>query len=193
MEPAEIGDITGDWDYASLAAGIRIGQGCFLERRESFGRYRSRRNPGLVLGARVRVLTWTTFNVEPDGVVSIGDDTLLIGATFMCAEAIRIGAGCLLSYNVTIADCDFHPIDVETRRQDAIATSPSGDRSRRPPFVTRPVIIGDGVRIGTGAIILKGVGIGDGASVAPGAVVSCAVPPNACAVGNPAVIQEQPP
>jgi acetyltransferase-like isoleucine patch superfamily enzyme len=98
-----------------------------------------------------------------------------------------------VSYNVTIADCDFHPIDVETRRQDAIATSPGGDRARRPPLVTRPVIIGDGVRIGTGAIILKGVQVGDGASIAPGAVVSCAVPPNACAVGNPAVIREQHP
>jgi hypothetical protein len=86
MDPADIGEITGDWDYASLPAGIRIGQGCFLERRDSFGRFRSRRDPGLVLGDRVRVLTWTIFNVEPDGMVSIGDDTFLAGATFMCAE-----------------------------------------------------------------------------------------------------------
>src|SRR4029077_17731694 len=142
-------------------------------------------------GERVHVLTWTTFNVEPSGVVTVGDDTLLVGAVFMCAELIRIGARCIVSYNVTIADCDFHPVEVEARRRDAIATSPTGDRSDRPPLVTRPVIIGDDVRIGTGAIILKGVHIGDGATVAPGTVLACAVPPNGLAVGNPAVITEK--
>jgi len=118
---------------------------------------------------------------------------LLVGAVFMCAESIRIGARCAVSYNVTIADSDFHPIDIEARRRDAIATSPTGDRSDRPQFVTRPVIIGDDVSIGTGAIILKGVHIGDRATVAPGAVVSCAVPPDSLAVGNPAAIAEREP
>jgi acetyltransferase-like isoleucine patch superfamily enzyme len=135
-------------------------------------------------------LTWTTFNVEPNGVVTVGDDALLVGAIFMCADLIQIGARCVISYNVTIADCDFHPIDVNARRRDAIANSPAGDRSNRPPFLTRPVIIGNDVRIGTGAIILKGVHIGDRATVAPGTVLTCAVPANSVAAGNPAVITE---
>jgi acetyltransferase-like isoleucine patch superfamily enzyme len=66
-----------------------------------------------------------------------------------------------------------------------------GDRSDRPPLLTRPVIIGNDVRIGTGAIILKGAHIGDRATVAPGTVLACAVPPNSLAVGNPAVITEK--
>jgi len=189
----DIGEITGAWDYGMLPDNVCIGANCFLERREAFDRFRSRQRPGLVLGDRVRVLTWTTFNVEPGGTVTVGDDTLLVGAIFMCAESIRIGARCTVSYNVTIADSDFHPIDIEARRRDAIATSPTGDRSDRPQLMTRPVIIGDDVRIGTGAIILKGVHIGDRATVAPGAVVSCAVPPDGLAVGNPAAISEQEP
>jgi len=187
----DIGEFVGDWNYGALPPNVRLGKDCFLERREAFERFRSRKNPGLVLGDRVRVLTWTTFNVEPDGVVTVGDDSVLIGAVFMCAESIRIGARCAVSYNVTIADCDFHPIELEARRRDAIATSPAGDRSGRPPLVTRAVVIEDDVWIGTGAIILKGARIGAGASVAPGAVVSGSVPPNAFAVGNPAKVAEQ--
>ena len=179
---------TGDWDYSSLPANVRLGRDCFLERRESFGRFRSQRDAGLVLGDRVRVLTWTTFNVEATGQVWIGDDTQLVGPVFMCAEQIRVGARCVLSYNVTIADCDFHPLDAEQRRRDAVASAPHGDRSARPPLITRPVVIEDDVWIGIGAIILKGVRIGKGATVAAGAVVSRDVPAGATASGNPAVV-----
>src|SRR6516164_10049583 len=145
----DIGAFTGHWDYTTLPKNIRIGSDCFLERLDAFSRFRSQRCPGLVLGDRVRLMTWTTFNVEPTGAVMVGDDTLLVGAVFMCAELICVGSRCVISYNVTIADCDFHPVDVEARRRDAIATSPTGNRSDRPLLMTAPVHIGDGVRIGT--------------------------------------------
>jgi acetyltransferase-like isoleucine patch superfamily enzyme len=189
MNP-ELKDITGDWDYTTLPANVRLGAQCFLERRGAFERFRSTRDPGLILGDRVQVYTWTTFNVEPQGCIEVGDDTVLVGAVFMCAGSIRIGSRCVISYNVTIADSDFHPTDAAARRRDAIASSPTGDRSQRPPLVTRPVEIGDRVWIGTGAIVLKGVRIGDGATVAAGAVVARDVPPEAVVEGNPAVVVE---
>ncbi len=179
-------DLTGGWDYSGLPANVRLGKDCFLERRDAFGRFRSQRPLGMLLGDRVRVLTWTTFNVEPSGYVAVGDDTLLVGAVFMAAESITIGARCVISYNVTIADSDFHPLDVTSRRRDAVANAPHGDRSQRPPLVSRPVVIGDDVWIGIGAIILKGVGIGDGSFVAPGSVVTHDVPPGVRVAGNPA-------
>jgi len=189
----DIDEIVGSWDYRKLPDNIRIGADCFLERRESFGRFRSRQSPGLVLGERVRVLTWTTFNVEPSGRMEIGDDTVLLGAVFMCMKSIRIGAGCHISYNVIISDCDFHPIELEARRRDAVAVAPSGDRAHRPPLPATPVVIGRDVWIGTGAIILKGVTIGDGATVAPGTVLARDVAPGACAAGNPAEVTENAP
>jgi acetyltransferase-like isoleucine patch superfamily enzyme len=186
----DVSEITGNWDYTALPANVRVGAGCFLERKDSFRRFRSIRDPGLVLGNGVRAYTWTEFNVEPSGLLEVGDDTTLVGAVFMCAESIRIGARAVISYNVTIADCDFHPRDPEQRRRDAIANSPFGDKSGRPSLVTRPVLIGDDAWIGIGTIILKGVRVGAGARVAAGAVVTADVPAGATVAGNPARVTE---
>ncbi len=186
MTPDELAAIEGTWDYATLPANVRIGPGCWIERRQSFERFRSTRDPGLVLGERVRVHTWTVFNVEPAGSIEIGDDSVLVGATFMCADRIIVGRGVVVSYHVTIADSDFHPLDPEARKLDAIANAPFGDRGERPPVRTRPVMIGDGAWIGIGAIILKGVTIGRNARIGAGAVVVRNVPDGGVVAGNPA-------
>ena len=146
----------------------------------------ARQRPGLKLGRGVKVYTWTEFNVEPEGRLVVGDDTVLAGAVFMCAERIEIGARVVVSYNVTIADSDFHPLGAEARRLDAVANAPGGDKSQRPAIDTAPVVIEDDVWIGAGAIILKGVRIGAGARVGAGAVVTRDVPAGAEVVGNPA-------
>jgi acetyltransferase-like isoleucine patch superfamily enzyme len=179
-------EITGGWDYATLPLNVRVGRDCVLERKTSFDRFRSERQPGLVLGDRVRAYTWTTFNVDPTGLLEVGNDSVLVGAVFMCARHIRIGRGVVVSYNVTIADSDFHPIDPEQRRLDAIANAPGGDKSRRPPVIAKPVTIEDGVWIGIGAIILKGVRIGRGARIGAGCVVTRDIPEGATVAGNPA-------
>jgi len=186
MTPEELAAITGDWDYSTLPSNVRVGSGCWLERKACFARFRSTRDPGLVIGDRVRVHTWSVFNVEPEGLVEIGDDSILVGATFMCAEHIIVGHRVVISYHVTIADSDFHPLDPEARKQDAVANAPFGDKSKRPTYKSRPVEIGDDVQIGIGAIILKGVKIGAGAQIGAGAVVLRNVPAGAIVAGNPA-------
>ena len=178
--------ITGDWDYSTLPSNVQLGKDCWLERRDSWARFRSNRNIGLALGDRTRVFTWTSFNVEPTGCVEVGEDSTLVGAVFMCAERIKVGNRVVISYNVTLADSDFHPRDPELRRQDAIANSPEGDRSQRPPYESKPIIIGDDVWIGIGAIILKGVQIGVGARIQAGAVVTSDVAAGTTVAGNPA-------
>lgn len=179
-------EITGSWDYGTLPGNVVVGDGCFLERKDSFARFRSKRQPGLVLGDRVSIYTLTTFNVEPDGLIEIGDDCVVAGAIFMCAGSIRLGRRVTVSYNVTIADSDFHPTDPAERIADAIANAPGGDKSARPKLVARPVVIGDDVSIGLGAIVLKGVRIGNGALIAAGSVVTRDVPEGATVAGNPA-------
>jgi acetyltransferase-like isoleucine patch superfamily enzyme len=182
----DIREITGTWDYASLPRNVELGAGCFIERKESFRRFRSTREPGLRLGSNVRVYTWAAFSVEPEGEIVIGDDSTLVGPVFMCARRIDVGRRVVISYHVTIADCDFHPLDPAARRQDALANAHGGDASRRPSLVSRPVVIEDDAWIGIGAIVLKGVRIGRAARVAAGAVVTRDVPDGATVAGNPA-------
>lgn len=181
-----IGETTGSWDYGSLPPNIKIGADCWIEFKGSFDRFRSLRDPGVVLGDRIRAFYWATFNVEPTGAVEVGDDSILVGPIFMCAERISIGKRVVISYNVTIADADFHPIDPDLRKQDAIANAPFGDRTKRPQYVSQPVVIEDDVWIGIGAIILKGVRIGKGARIGAGAVVISDIPAGVEVVGNPA-------
>jgi len=188
MELEDLNAITGQWDYGTLPGNVRLGEGCYLERKESFKRFRSTRAPGMVLGQRVKVYTWTEFNVEPTGVLEVGDDCILVGAVFMCAESIRLGQRVIVSYNVTIADSDFHPRDAQARKQDAIANAPRGDRGLRPAVLTRPVVIEDDVWVGIGAILLKGVHVGRGAQIGAGAVVTSDVPAGAVMAGNPACL-----
>ncbi|MBA3746401.1 MAG: acyltransferase [Solirubrobacterales bacterium] len=175
------------WEPHELPANVDLGTGCVVEHsRTMFHRFHSTRVPGLRLGPRVRICTWSTFSVEPSANIEIGADSVVVGAHFMCAERIVLGRGVVVSYNVTIADCDFHPRDPDLRRADAIANAPDGDRSARPALLSRPVTLGDGVRVGIGATILKGVRVGDGATIAAGAVVTADVPAGAYVVGNPA-------
>ncbi len=183
-------DVTGTWDYSALPANVHLGPGCYIERRASFERYRSQKPVGLALGADVRAYAWTSFNVDPSGSISVGDDSVLVGAVFMCHERIVIGQRTVISYHVTIADSDFHPTNRWERRRDAVASAPGGDPAMRPAVTARPVVIGDDVHIGIGAIVLKGVRIGDGARIGAGAVVTRDVPIGASVVGNPARLED---
>jgi acetyltransferase-like isoleucine patch superfamily enzyme len=184
-------DLDGTWDHALLPDNVQLGEDCWFESRDAFLRFHSTRQPGLAVGDRLRAHTWTRFSIEPPGQVVIGDDCVLVGAMFMSAGRITLGDRVVVSYGVTIADCDFHPHDPRRRRKDAIAHAPQGEYTERAPFEPREVVIADDVAIGVGAIILKGVEIGAGAEVAPGAVVTTNVPPGGVASGNPAQVLEE--
>src|SRR3954467_11347138 len=146
------------WIEDALPEGVLAGEGVHLERHEhTFKRFFSTRRPGLVLGPRVAVYTWTAFSVEPDAVLEIGEDSVLVGAQFMCGERITVGKRVTVSYNCVIADSDFHPHDTELRHLDTIAISPEGAPTQPPPLETSPVVIGDDVQIGMGSMVLKGV------------------------------------
>jgi acetyltransferase-like isoleucine patch superfamily enzyme len=189
--PQEFTKLADVWDHSKLPSNIQIGENCYLEINEAnFARFFSTREPGLKLGHRVQIYDWTAFNVESQGVIEVGDDSIVAGTIFMCANHIRIGQRVTISYHVTIADSDFHPRDPQLRQQDAIANAPFGDRGQRPPFLSRPVVIEDDAWIGIGAIILKGVRIGRGARVGAGAVVTSDVPPGTIVMGNPARMVE---
>ena len=178
-----------DWFSKPIPPGIVWGDGCYFETAQIFRFFRSRHNPGLVLGANCSCYSGCSFSIGKEGKCTVGDYTLLNGALVMAEELIEIGNYCIISWNVGIADSDFHPIDPVLRHQDAMAISPFGaNRPPRPPIATAPVRIKDNVLIGMGAVILKGVTIGENSVVAAGAIVTKSVPPNVVVAGNPAKI-----
>ena len=144
------------------------------------------------LGDYVSCYAGCSFAIGTNGRCTVGDFTLMNGALVMAEELIEIGSYCLISWNVGIADSDFHPIDPTQRRIDACALAPYyKERPPRPPIRTAPVRIADNVWIGMNAVILKGVTIGENAVVAAGSVVSKNVAANTVVAGNPAVVVKQ--
>lgn len=158
-----------------------------LHTHSVFHRFRSVRQPGLLVGRR-SMLYDVTFNVGPDGWIEIGDDCALRDVFLLSDVHIRIGHAVTMDWHVTIADSDFHPTRLDARLADAVALSPEGRRhgQSRPPVTGRPVTIEDQVWIGANALVLKGVTIGWGAVVEPGTVVTRDVPAGAHVLGNPA-------
>jgi acetyltransferase-like isoleucine patch superfamily enzyme len=184
--------VENDWWAQPIPENVVWGEGLYLETAQIFRFMRSKRVRAVELGAHVSCYAGVSFALGENGSCRVGDFTLLNGALIMADERIEIGAHCLVSWNVGIADSDFHPIDAAQRRIDTMALAPFyKNRPPRPPLRTAPVIIKDNVWIGMNAIVLKGVTIGENAVIAAGAVVSRDVPANVVVAGNPAVIVKE--
>ncbi len=178
-----------DWWAQPVPANIDFGEGFYCESAQIFRHLRSQRPHAITIGQHVSCYAGCSFSLGADATVKIGDFTLLNGALVMAEERIEIGSHCLISWNVGLADSDFHPLSPAQRLIDAHALAPYlKDRPPRPKLRTAPVIISDNVWIGMNAIILKGVTVGENSVVAAGAVVTKTVPANVVVAGNPAVV-----
>lgn len=181
-----------DWWQKPIPENVIWGDGLYIETAQIFRFLRSKQQPAVTFGSHVSCYAGCSFALGEKGTCTIGDFTLLNGALVMAEERIEIGSHCLISWNVGIADCDFHPLEPAQRLQDTRALAPFYEnRPLRPKLETRPVRIADNVWIGMNAIVLKGVTIGENSVVAAGAVVSRDVPANVVVAGNPAVIVKQ--
>ncbi|MEY2544753.1 MAG: hypothetical protein QOE81_2214 [Verrucomicrobiota bacterium] len=178
-----------DWWKEPIPPNVEFGEGFYCESAQMFRFLRNKKPGALVFGKHVSVYAGCSFSVGVNGRCTVGDFTLLNGALVMTEDKIDIGSHCLISWNVGIADSDFHPLDPAQRLIDAHALAPFlKDRPPRPKLKTAPVIISDNVWIGMNATILKGVTIGENSVVAAGSVVTKSVPPNTVVAGNPAIV-----
>jgi len=118
---------------------------------------------------KTRLTVWADKK-NIDGII-IGDHVLISpGVRISAANSIKIADSCMLASHVYITDSDWHGIY---------------DRSM-PPSETSNVILKENVWIGDSAIVCKGVTIGENSIIGAGAVVTCDIPPNVIAAGNPA-------
>ena len=117
---------------------------------------------------------------------------------FYCDYGIHIFAGdnLFMNYNCIILDCNHvtigHNVQFAPNVQLYTAYHPldAAERSKGPELAA-PIVIGDNVWIGGGAILCQGVTIGENTTIGAGAVVTKDIPANVFAAGNPCrVIRE---
>lgn len=109
-----------------------------------------------------------------------------MNCTFLDDNRIQIGDNALIAPNVQIYTA-FHPTNAADR---------FGEPREDGSFAfcktqTAPVIIGDNVWIGGGAIIMPGVTIGDNVVIGAGSVVTKDIPGNTVAYGNPCQVRRE--
>jgi maltose O-acetyltransferase len=109
--------------------------------------------------------------------ITVGAGTFVnYGLVALDVAAITIGRDVQIGPNVQLLT-PTHPVDPELRRAKLEAA--------------KPIVIGDNVWLGGGAIVLAGVTIGANSVIGAGAVVTRDIPANVVAAGNPArVIRE---
>ena len=184
--------VDGDWWPDPIPPNVEFGEGFYCESAQIFRKLHSTKPRAVLIGKHVSCYAGCSFSIGEKGQCTIGDFTLLNGALIMAEEKIDIGSHCLISWNVGIADSDFHPLEPAQRLINAQALAPYfADRPPRPELKAAPIKIADNVWIGMNAVILKGVTIGENSVVAAGAVVTRSVSPNTVVAGNPAVVVKQ--
>ena len=109
-----------------------------------------------------------------------------MNCTFLDDNIIRIGDNALIAPNVQIYTA-FHP----TNASDRFGNPKEDGSFTFCKTRTAPVVIGNNVWIGGGAILLPGITIGDNVVIGAGSVVTKDIPDNTVAYGNPCrVIRE---
>jgi maltose O-acetyltransferase len=123
---------------------------------------------------------------------AMGEDTL-VQSPFRCDYGYNVSIGRRSFVNYGGVFLDVNPITigdevmVATNVQLLTATHPLDAARRRAWWEhARPITIGHGAWLGSGAIVLPGVSVGEEAVVGAGAVVTRDVEPRTVVAGNPA-------
>jgi len=127
-----------------------------------------------------------------DKTSSIGDYSYIGGDQFKISSSsincTTIGKYCLFAPNIntlpsghsyknlSIYPFDFSDKNINARKRDEFKTS----------LIIKPIVIENGVWVGSNVIILGGVTLHEGCVIGAGSVVTKDVPPYSIAVGNPA-------
>lgn len=100
---------------------------------------------------------------------------------------VVVGPGCILYGAGTIRVGDYTHFGPGSMVMTQSGNMRSGARlTATPGHLVEPVVLGDGVWIGAGAVILGGTTLGDNCTVGPNSVVLGNYPAGTSLIGNPA-------
>lgn len=137
------------------------------------------------------------FQWDGGGSIELGDRTQILDGAFLetgQGGAIRIGSGSRVhrgAHMIAYKEPILIGRDVGVSQNCAVysynhGVAPGRPISEQPAESKGPVVIEDHVWLGVGVIVLDGVRIGTGAVIGAGAVVTRDIPANAIAAGVPA-------
>ena len=147
-----------------------VGEGAFVEARVEFLRHPA----NIRLGAQTIVKSGARLcPANASATIEVGDWTTIgYHSHLFATSGITIGRDCLIA-----PFCYFVDADHGTER---------GALIREQPMATAPIVVGDDVWVGAGAVVLAGTTIGTGAVIAAGSVVKGVVEPYTVVAGAPA-------
>ncbi|WP_293825101.1 sugar O-acetyltransferase [uncultured Brevundimonas sp.] len=160
-------------------------------------------DPDLRDGRARAVGLTVAINAEPDRdrrsalvnrLVSATDGKAIIMPGFFCDYGVNIHLGARAFANANCVFLDCAEIRIGDNFQAGAGVQlltpehPLDAVARRGKETARPIVIGDDVWIGGGAIVLAGVTIEDRSVIGAGSVVTKDVPSDVVVVGNPAKI-----
>lgn len=116
------------------------------------------------------------------GVTKLGYRTTLGKNNYLVGD-VTIGRYCQIGASVA-----FHSSDHPVQHLSTYINSKLFEGRLSQLKKLDPILVGNDVWVGHGAVILSGVNIGDGAIIGAGSVVTKDVPPYSIVVGNPARI-----
>jgi acetyltransferase-like isoleucine patch superfamily enzyme len=168
-----------DWFPEPLPPNVIIGARSCLYSSFAFLHYRSQRPCGVRIGHDSGVYHGTTFELETEGEVEIGDYCTVVGAIFCSNSRMIVRNYVFIAHQVVIADSFAAVPPGIPGSHDARQASSSPGPS---------IVIGENAWIGMRAVLLSGAQIGEGAIIGAGAVVDFEVPDYAVIAGSPARI-----
>ena len=128
-------------------------------------------NATLFVDGTVTVNRGSSLILGRDATMRIGHHTFFNDRCFVLSRLnMVIGKDCAIGRNVNIFDSDEHEIL----------------RSGKLQPISKDIVIGDRVWIGTGVTVLKGSNISDGAIIGAGSIVTADIPSGTISVGSPA-------
>ena len=160
-------------------------------------------DPDLRDGRARAVGLTVAINAEPDRdrrsglvneLVHAADGRAVVMPGFFCDYGVNIHLGARAFVNANCVFLDCAEVRIGDNFQDGPGVQlltpehPLDAVARRGTDTARPIVIGDDVWIGGGAIVLAGVTIGHRSVIGAGSVVTKDVPPDVVVVGNPAKI-----
>lgn len=149
-------------------------------------------NPSVILGGR------NIFFQSNKGAISVGKNSSV-------GFGVRLSAGFggKIDISENVAVFDYSIIDIHSKLTVGKNTLIAPfcyitdydhlikDKSKpiiEQGYVSKPIIIGTNVWLGTHVVILKGVRIGDNSIIGAGSIVTSDIPPNSLAAGVPAKV-----